>query len=805
MAKTIIRYDQWNKGEEMLRESLCTLGNGIFCTRGAAEEHRKEEFHYPGTYLAGGYNRAKSEVQGHVVENEDLVNWPNWLFMSFRTESGQWLDLDQLEIEQFEQNLHVSDGFLERRLLVTDREGRTTEIVAKRLVHLSYPHYAAILWELTPKNWSGKLCLRSGIDGSVQNLGVKRYQNLTSKHIAVVEKGRVDRDTIYLVAESLQSHIRMAQACRCTITDHEGKQVKTEALLDDLDEEIYLNFSLNIEQGKPLRIEKLVSIFSSKDLAISEAKADAIAAIGNAMPFDQLLDLQKQAWSQIWKRCDIMLVNGLKYQQDILRLHIFHLLQTVSINSIDHDIGVPARGWHGEAYRGHVFWDEIFIFPLLNLTIPELTRELLMYRFRRLPAAIEAAKREGYRGAMFPWQSGSNGREESQMLHLNPMSGQWHPDHTYKQRHINGAIAYNIWQYFQATDDIEFMSFYGIKMLLEIARLWSSIAEFDESKNRYVINNIAGPDEFHTAYPDSQQTGLNNNAYTNILASWTLRKAQQAFGLLAEDQQKELRLELDLSDEEFRDWADISRRLFIPFLDGGIISQFEGYKLLEEFDWEYYQEKYQNIQRLDRILKAEGKDPNRYKIAKQADVLMLFYLFSSEELQDIFEHLSYPFEPDTIPKTVHYYIERTSHGSTLSRIVHGWVLARSDRKRSWKLFCHALESDLKDVQGGTTREGIHLGAMAGTVDMIQRCYTGIVMRDDILWFNPSLPDGLKYMQFPIRYRGHWLKLSFEKNCFTVHFEKAWSGSARVGYCEDIRELKQGESTKFEIRPTPCQP
>lgn len=136
----------------------------------------------------------------------------------------------------------------------------------------------------------------------------------------------------------------------------------------------------------------------------------------------------------------------------------YRLLQTVSRNSIDLDIGVPARGWHGEAYRGHIFWDELFIFPYLNLRIPTLTRSLLLYRYRRLNQARLAAQKEGWRGALYPWQSGSNGREETPKMPLNPKSGRWLPDHTHLQRHVNAAIAYNIWQYYKITGDLEFFS-----------------------------------------------------------------------------------------------------------------------------------------------------------------------------------------------------------------------------------------------------------------------------------------------------------------------------------------------------------
>jgi alpha,alpha-trehalase len=161
------------------------------------------------------------------------------------------------------------------------------------------------------------------------------------------------------------------------------------------------------------------------------------------------------AWEHLWRRFEINFEPHDPEKGDrtarIVHLYIFHLLQTSSLHTKDLDVGVPSRGWHGEAYRGHIFWDELYIFPLLNYRVPEVTRALLIYRYRRLDAARRAAREAGYRGAMYPWQSGSSGREVTQRLHLNPKSGRWLPDNSHLQRHINAAIAYNLWQYYQVT------------------------------------------------------------------------------------------------------------------------------------------------------------------------------------------------------------------------------------------------------------------------------------------------------------------------------------------------------------------
>ena len=187
-------------------------------------------------------------------------------------------------------------------------------------------------------------------------------------------------------------------------------------------------------------------------------------------------------------------------------------------------------------------WDELFIFPYLTLRMPVLTRALLRYRYHRLDEARRAAREAGLKGAMFPWQSGSNGREESQRIHLNPRSGRWIPDNSWRQRHIGAAVAYNVWEYVQATDDRDFLRDYGAELFCEIARYLSSLAE-QRPDGRYGICGVMGPDEFHTAYPDADPStdgGLDNNAYMNFMTSWVLSRADDVLELIPADERRRL-------------------------------------------------------------------------------------------------------------------------------------------------------------------------------------------------------------------------------------------------------------------------
>ncbi|MBL6447682.1 glycoside hydrolase family 65 protein [Fulvivirga sp. 29W222] len=785
-------YTDLKKEQEGLRESLCALGNGYFATRGAAEESEADGVHYPGTYLAGGYNRLKSELAGKTIENEDLVNWPNWLPLSFRLENDKnWFRLETKQVLSYRQELDLSEGLFRREMHVRDEKNRETRILSTRMVSMDNPHLAAIRWEFEPVNWSGTVMIRSAIDGSVKNEGVKRYQALNSQHLKIIEQGETD-DVIYLLVQSNQSRIYMAQAARCQVF-FKNKSVATKR--ESLQEEgkISERLSFHVSQGKTVKIEKIVVLSTSKDRATSDPLDNALEVLCDEPDFSTLQARHSRAWKRLWKQFGISLKSR-GNSQFLLRLHIFHILQTSSVHTIGRDVGIPARGWHGEAYRGHIFWDELFIFPLLNYRLPDLTRSLLLYRYYRLRAAKKLAAKEGFAGVMFPWQSGSSGREESQVMHLNPRSGKWVPDNTYLQRHVNLAIAYNIWQYYEVTGDMNFMKYYGVEMLLEIARFFAGITTWSESKQRYEIRKVVGPDEFHTAYPESNEPGIDNNAYTNVVTSWLFSHALKAFDIIDTSRQETLKQKLQVDDREFRKWEEISKKLFVPFMEEGIIAQFEGYEQLREFDWEGYRKRYPDIKRLDRILDAEGDSVNDYKAAKQADVLMLFYLFSSEELVDLFQNMEYEFNPEWIPENIKYYVSRTSDGSTLSRVVRSWVEARSDRECAWSCFREAVVSDFEDIQGGTTPEGIHLGSMAGTVDIIQRCFTGLEVRDNILWINPCFPNEISSFSMQINYRGTWLFLDFSGTQCRIELKDETDSPIKIKFRDQFFEIS-GKTTK----------
>ncbi|MFI7497954.1 glycoside hydrolase family 65 protein [Streptomyces sp. NPDC049687] len=752
MAEWTWEWEGYDPAAERLRESLCTLGNGYVATRGAMPECRAGLVHYPGTYAAGCYNRATSTVAGRQVVNEDLVNLPNWLLLRFRLRRaggtwGPWFSPDRHTLLDHRHTLDLRRATLTRTFRLRDKEAGVVAVEQTRLVHMGDPHLAALRTVFTCEDRAGEVEIESSLDGEVTNGNVHRYRALDHHHLTRVRTGARDPRTVWLTCRTSTSDIGVAMAARTIVAD---RSVASSELRPARHRAVH-RLVVPLAPGRPVAVEKTVALHTSRDPAISDPLGAVLDRVSAAADFPGLLDSHGAAWERLWRRAEIE-VPGRAGR--VLRLHLFHLLQTLSPHTADLDVGVPARGLHGEAYRGHVFWDELFVLPYLNLHFPEVSRALLNYRYRRLPQACRAAAANGRAGAMYPWQSGSDGREETQEWHLNPRSGRWLPDHSRLQYHVGSAIAYDVWQYCEATGDTEFLHTKGAEMLLQIARFWADLADFDPETKRYHLRAVVGPDEYHDAYPGAALPGLEDNAYTNVTAAWVLGRALDLVRRLPAWRREELRDRVRLDGDELLKWEEVSRRLWVPF-HRGVVSQFEGYDDLAELDWDAYRRHYDDIRRLDRILEAEGDTVNRYKASKQADVLMLGHLFSPAELRGLFERLGHDLDDEVWRRTVDYYLRRTSHGSTLSGLVHGLVLARARRADAWNYVREALEADIADIQGGTTGEGIHLGAMAGTLDLVQRGLTGLQTREDALWLDPVPLPALSEYGFSLRYRGHW--------------------------------------------------
>jgi beta-phosphoglucomutase family hydrolase len=790
-------YEGFDPAHERHREALTALGNGYVATRGADPEHSDDAVHYPGTYIAGLYNRLETRLEGGVVEDEHLVNLPNWLCLDLRSEHGEWWSDGGFVARDERRELDMRHGLLTRRVVLVDQAGRRLQVKQRRLVSMARAHLVALETTLTAEGWQGTVRVRAAIDARVVNANVAEYAALADRHLVPLVAEGLDEQTLIVEAETNQSKVRIAVAARTTVAGA-ARASKRRLIV----ERGWAAHEIDVElaDGRPVVIDKTVAVVTSRDVAIASPRLAVLTELSRAEGgLEGLRASHEAVWRRLWARFGVD-VDVDAETRLILNLHVFHLLQVLSPNTVGLDAGVPARGLHGEGYRGHIFWDELFVLPLLTLRLPAVTRTTLAYRWRRLDAARDAARAAGLEGAMFPWQSGSDGREETPGQLFNERSGRWIPDHSHLQRHVGLAIAHNAWNYYQATGDRDWLADVGAELIIEVARFFTSLATHDPVDDRYHISGVMGPDEYHDAYPDATDPGLRDNAYTNVLAAWVCERAVEVLELLAGHACDDVLQQLAVHPDETTEWAQISRRLVVPFNADGTISQFGGYELLAELDWNRYRATYADISRLDLILEAEGDSPNRYKVAKQADVLMLVYLLGPGELIRTLRRLGYPLTPDTLARTVDYYLSRTAHGSTLSRVVNASVLARIDRSRSWTIFRDALTADLDDTQGGTTGEGIHLGAMAGTIDLVLRAYAGITLASDSLTFDPELPESLHHVHFQVVYRGQRIAVDLDHRRLRLRIRPCGAPPINMTVRGSSVTMTGGETQEFSLHP-----
>lgn len=754
-----LTYYGYTPEEEKLRETLCAIGNGYFGTRGCHPTEDASDNHYPGTYIAGVYNRLPTKKHGHNICNNDFVNNPNWLPIQFKIGKADFKSPFQMEILDYRQTLDMKKGVLKNMITFKDGTGHITQLFTRMFASMANPHMGAVRFKLIPLNYSGTITIRSFIDGGVINWGVPRYRELNSRHLMNARTNRT-RDGIQLTTKTNKSKVEISMTAKTRVFEdgilrsHRGGIFEGKNTISEC-------FEIEATEGRTYTVEKMVSIYTSLDKGVKSPAASSRRDASEALSYDSLLKQHVRAWGKIWDKMDIS-IWGDRFTQKVMRLHMYHLIVSASPHNVNIDAGMTARGLHGEAYRGHVFWDELYIFPFYNLHFPEVTKALLMYRYRRLDDARKYARDHGYKGAMFPWQTADDGREWTQTVHYNPMSGKWDPDDSCRQRHVSIAIFYNTWSYIAHTRDLRFLNEYGAELMLDIARFWASISVFDPKDGKYHISGVMGPDEYHEKLPDSDEHGLRDNAYTNLMVVWLLRETQKMLETLPKATLQKLLKKVKFNLKKADAWTDIIEKMNVVVTDENIISQFDGYMGLKELDWDAYREKYENIHRMDRILKSENDSPDHYKVAKQADTLMSFYVLSPKQVANTLKSLGYNVgDPvELLKKNYTFYEKRTSHGSTLSKVVHAAISKdMGENDVTWQWFMEALESDIFDTQGGTTPEGIHCGVMAGTINILIRNFAGISFDDGVLCVEPNLPDHWKKLSLKIWHQNIWYELA----------------------------------------------
>ena len=445
--------------------------------------------------------------------------------------------------------------------------------------------------------------------------------------------------------------------------------------------------------------------------------AAPLAAVGRlriarSLGFDRLLSEHRREWASRWEDADVR-IEGDPELQVAARFAVFHLLA----NAPEQDeAAIGARGLSGNAYRGHVFWDsDVYVLPCLAATRPRAARALLEYRIRRLRVAMRTARAQGRAGARFPWESAGSGRDVTP-AQMRDGRGALRPVLTGPlEEHIIADVAWAAACYVDWSGDREFADGPGRELIVQTARWWASRIETDEH-GRGHIRDVIGPDEYHEHVDD--------NAFTNVMARWNLRRAASAGDGV-------------LDSRERRRWLELADTIVDGFDPAtGVYEQFAGFHALEPLV--IAQLAPHRPISADILLGPERT--NAAQVVKQPDALMLHYLIPDEV------------GPGSLEANLDFYEPRTAHGSTLSPGVHAALFARAGRTRqALDLLRLTAGIDLDDI-GHMTAGGLHLAAMGSVWRALALGFAGLRPVGDALAVDPVLPPGWEALEVRVRFR-----------------------------------------------------
>ena len=686
-----------------IQESLFTMGNGFIGSRGILEENPDGAM--PQTYITGVYDKSGAQV-------EELVNLPNPINFIV-TADGEKIDMHLMGFKRHERYLDMQKGLLARRTIFQDGRKRRYLYESLRFFSMHDPYIGWMKISITLLNGKAKLTAVDIHDDSVFNYGGLVYGRRRHVHLKEVQ-----------TTNNINYYSYRTHTTKIWISYADRLSVERDAKESVLHDRVY-DFEMKAKES--ITFTKTFSINTSLQCRARRLKEETERHLCEAVTkgFDKSIEDHTESWKARWERANIV-IKGDDLCDKAVRFNIYHLIIAAYKGNFTMSIG--ARALTGMGYRGHIFWDsEIFMLPFYLFTDPDTAKNMLLYRYNRLGHAIANAKKKGYSGALFPWESGGVGDEATPRYAKDVDGSVMEVDTIDYEHHISGDIAYAVFNYFRATDDIDFMIRSGAEIVFSTARFWASRVTFNEKIKKFEILDIIGPDEFHIR--------VKNNAYTNILASWNLEYAATLYYELKKKNPVaflKLKHHLKLNDKETADWKDISKNIYVSRSKDGIIEQFEGYFKKKSIPAKSHSDFFMP----EAPQHLTYKNFHKTQFIKQADTLLLFYLFPER------------FSHEEMVKNYQYYIKRTLHQSSLSHSTHAILASEyKDCLRAYALFLFAAQVDLKNLHNNTDG-GMHMANVGGVWQAIVLGFAGISFTDGLIDINPRLP-------------GHWHSVLFE--------------------------------------------
>ncbi|MFB6341315.1 family 65 glycosyl hydrolase domain-containing protein [Saccharicrinis sp. FJH62] len=743
--KSIIEKDNWkiiqyrfDPEKQEAAESIFSIGNGKMGQRANFEEYYSGDS-LQGSYIAGIYYPDKTRVgwwkNGYPEYFAKVLNSPSFIPVHVTVEN-EVLDLATWQVVEFERALDMQKGVLSRSFTAVSPLGKKVQVRAERFLSMDEPEVAAIKYSILLPDGGASILIKPGIDGDVKNRdsnydeifwNILETENKTLTNHLVAQTKKLD----FRVAYSMHNKLFLNQVELTATPNHIATDKKIESAY-----EVYL------DKGLELILEKYVSVLSSLNHPVEKLPRLAVEKVKNAARtgYVQLKENHKAWWAKKWHDSDIAIKGDVAAQQGI-RFNIFQLNQTYTGD--DPRLNVGPKGFTGEKYGGSTYWDtEAYCVPFfLGTASSTVTRNLLLYRYKHLGKAIENAGKLGFNNgaALYPMVT-MNGEE---------CHNEW--EITFEEIHRNGAIAYAIYNYTTYTGDKSYLEDYGLEVLIGIARFWSLRINWSEEKQKYVILGVTGPNEY--------ENNVNNNWYTNYIATWCLRYTMDVISELKESRPQKLLAVLGKTsfdeEKEIRKWKDITDKMYLPYdEERGIFLQQDGFLDKEDSLAEDIPASERPINQnwsWDRILRS--------CFIKQADVLQGMFIFEHE------------FDYNTIKANYEFYEPRCVHESSLSPCVHS-ILATSLGKidRAYELYLRTSRLDLDDYNKEIA-EGLHITSMAGTWMSVVIGFGGVKVRNGKLYINPVLPNGWTQFSFKINFRERILSVTINESGVELSLEQ----------------------------------
>jgi maltose phosphorylase len=726
-----LRVEEWKITEEGFNpemnrasESIFSIGNGYMGQRANFEEHYSGDT-LRGSYIAGIYYPDKTRVgwwkNGYPEYFAKVINSPAWTGISIRA-GGEEVDLARCEVLSFRRELNMREGYLHRSFRVRMVNGLEIEAEVTRFVSSADREAGVIRYTVTPLNGDTLLTVESSVDADVYNEDANYNEYFWEER---------DRESTteysFMETSTRKTGFRVAIAARNILRINDGKPLKGGGVRN-FEKYVSRYHNAEMKKGDRLVIEKYVAITTSLNHSANTLNTLALDLSKKYAKegFDKLLNRQKEWWKKIWDQSDVV-IEGDPPAQQAIRFNIFHLFQTY--DGHDERLNIGPKGFTGEKYGGSTYWDtEAFALPFyLSTADSSVARNLLLYRYRHLPKAIENASALGIGGgaALYPMVT-MNGEE---------CHNEW--EITFEEIHRNGAMAYAIYRYINQTGDYSYMLPNGLEVLIALSRYWSRRATFSQQKKSWVILGVTGPNEY--------ENNVNNNWYTNLMAVWTLRYTLENIEKIRRDYGEEYkRLSRDLlpGSEEKTLWREIAENMYFPEdKERGSFVQQEGYLDKELLTTDTINPDERPINQhwsWDRILRS--------CFIKQADVLQGIYLFEDD------------YDMATIKRNFDFYEPYTVHESSLSPSIHS-VLASllGYTSKAYELYLRTARLDLDDYNR-EVKEGLHITSMAGTWLSIVEGFGGMRIKNDRLFLNPVLPEAWKSFSFMMRFRNNLIRV-----------------------------------------------